>query len=342
MKRNFICTLTNLILIGLLGMVSISLAEEGTWTKKAGNQIPRFYHSSSVVDGKIYLIGGVKGPGAPDFPRVAEVEVYDPATDTWKKMADMAIPRNGHSSSVVNGIIYIIGGYPTWQKVEAYNPATDTWERKADMPTGRAFFSTSVVEGKIYAIGGSKGAFNGWKGFTTVEAYDPATDTWERKADTPTGRTLHSDSAVNGNIYVIGGADTANLFFSKVEEYDPATDTWKKSSKADMPTSRFAFSCSVVDGKIYAIGGAWGGFSTVEVYDPATNIWTEEVDMPTGRSILSTSVVDGKIYAIGGGPVLETNFPKGVVEALDTGFTPQSVNPAGKLSTTWGEIKAGR
>ncbi|MFQ5884659.1 MAG: kelch repeat-containing protein [Thermoplasmata archaeon] len=39
-----------------------------------------------------------------------------------------------------------------------------------------------------------------------VEEYDPATDTWTRKADMPTARCLHSTSALNGSIYSIGGS----------------------------------------------------------------------------------------------------------------------------------------
>ena len=119
--------------------------------------------------------------------------------------------------------------------------------------------------------------------------------------------------------------------------YDPVTDTWTK--KADMPTSRGIFSASVGGGKIYAIGGMIFGGSTlltVEEYNPVTDTWTKKTGMPTPRTA-ATAVVNGRIYAIGGverfaGRVLST------VEEFDPEL-PQSVNPAGKLATTWGEIK---
>ena len=79
----------------------------------------------------------------------------------WKKKADMPNPRAGLSTSVVDGIIYAIGGYNSLSTVEAYDPKTDTWIKKANMLTGRWFLSTSAVNGKIYAIGGSVVANNG-------------------------------------------------------------------------------------------------------------------------------------------------------------------------------------
>jgi N-acetylneuraminic acid mutarotase len=100
----------------------------------------------------------------------------------------------------------------SFSRVEAYDPATDTWERKADMPTERMFFSTSVVGGKIYAIGGSKGTINGFVAFNTVEAYDPATDTWEQRTSIPTARTMFSTSVVNGKVYAIGGMNGGGFF----------------------------------------------------------------------------------------------------------------------------------
>ena len=92
------------------------------------------------------------------------------------------------------------------------------------MPTAREWLSTSVVNGKIYAIGGcERNPARAWV-ISTVEEYDPATDTWKKKADMPTARGLLSTSVVNGKIYAIGGgpglAELPIDGFSVVYEYD--------------------------------------------------------------------------------------------------------------------------
>ena len=182
--------------------------------------------------------------------------------DTWTKKADMPTARYQVATSVVDGIIYAIGGITVrgqlLSTVEAYDPVTDTWSRKTEMPTPRQALSTSMVDGKIYAIGGVGAQSEFAPVFTsTVEAYDPVTDTWTKKADMPATRAGLSTSAVNGKIYAIGGIGRqgvfAEAFTSTVYEYDPVTDTWTR--KADMSTVRATFSTSVVDGFIYAIGG---------------------------------------------------------------------------------------
>jgi N-acetylneuraminic acid mutarotase len=73
-----------------------------------------------------------------------------------------------------------------------------------------------VVNRKIYAIGGTTSLP---LGLSTVEEFAPATDTWTKKADMPTGRCSLSAIAVNGYIYAIGGRD-GGQFFSTVEAYD--------------------------------------------------------------------------------------------------------------------------
>jgi len=137
------------------------------------------------------------------------------------------------------------------------------------MPTARSSAAASVVDGKIYVIGGIPSNLSG-PSLLTVEEYDPATDTWTRKANMPTGRKGLSTSVVNGRIYAIGGFTGMSTTFSTVEEYDPATDTWTK--KAEMPTARGFSPTSVVNGIIYSIGGTeitwpWTATSTVEVYE---------------------------------------------------------------------------
>jgi len=313
--------------------------EGDTWTTKSDMPTARSALSTSVVNGKIYALGGET-----NAQPLSTVEEYDPATDTWTVKPNMPTARYALSTSVVNGKIYAIGGalnpntsLPT---VEEYDPATDTWTKKSDMPMAIQWLSTSAVNGKIYVIGGIAG---GSTTLSTMEEYDPATDTWTKKTNMPTARGVLSTSVVNGKIYAIGGWK-GGASLSIVEEYDPRTNTW--TTKAHMPTRRQALSTSVVNGKIYTIGGGRGviPLSTVEEYDPATDTWTTKADMPMAKLIsLSTSAVNGKIYAIGGSL---TDWPwtaVSTVEEYDTGFVPEessSAGPKGKLVKTWGEIKS--
>ena len=261
-----------LVLVLALGLVSVSLATEGTWTRKADMPTARLGLSTSVVNGKIYVIGGdlrreVSGP---------TVEEYDPATDTWTTKADMPTKRTFLCTCAVDGKIYAIGGITapamqTLSTVEEYDPTTDTWTKKADMPTPRWVLSTCAVNGQIYAVGGRRNS-----NLRTVEEYDPATDTWTGKANMPTARASLCTSVVNGKIYAIGGASgMTGPVLKTVEEYDPTTNTW--TTKADMPTPRWFFSTSAVNGKIYAIAGSVGypphsSVLTVEEYDTGLRV----------------------------------------------------------------------
>ena len=272
-RQGFTLILAGLTVCGLLMVASICLAAGENWIKKADMPDVRSGHAASVVNDRIYVIGGWD-----ETDTLSIVEVYDPVKDKFTKKADMPTARGALSTSVVNGKIYAIGGCsifnaagPSLSTVEVYNPATDEWTKKADMPTARMGLSSGVVDGKIYAIGGQPAAvWIWWNALSTVEVYDPATDKWMEKTDMPTPRTQLPCGApvINGKIYVIGGAPNYETSFPTVEAYNPATDKWVK--KADMPTARMYFSTSSVNGRIYAIGG-WSGdvdLATVEEYTP--------------------------------------------------------------------------
>ena len=315
-SNSLVIILLVLILLGtgMLNLVSPCYAQS-PWTTKSPMPTARYVLTSSVVNGKIYAIGGDA-----DY-RASVVEAYDPLTNTWASKANMPMGRGGGTSSVVNGRIYYMGGRLSYNganisSVIEYDATTNTWATKANMMlTPRTWVSSSVVNGKIYAIGGAL-TYQGAP-LSTVEEYDPATDTWTTKADMPTSRASVSTNAVNGKIYAIGGTSGYsqwNQGLSTVEEYDPTTDTWTK--KADMPTARTYYSSCIVNSKIYAIGGMNNShLSSVEEYDPTTDTWTRMADMPTARSGLATSAVNDKIYAIGGW--IGGGTPRSTVEEYD-------------------------
>lgn len=234
------------------------------------------------------------------------------AQGTWASKAPMPTHRLAAAAGVVNGILYVIGGYTQNQNanpsiivrttVEAYDPVTNTWTTKAPMANARFGHGVAVINDIIYAVGGSS---------QTLEAYNPVTNTWTTKAPMPTWRYYMCVAAVNGVLYAIGGASNSNAGLATVEAYDPVSNTW--STKASMPTARGAFAAAAVNGVIYAVGGV-PGFSgpailltTNEAYDPVSNSWSTKAPKPTAKYLLSASGMNGKLYAVGGyGTILNT------------------------------------
>ncbi len=270
-------------------------AQSGAWTRKADLPTHRLGVTASVVDGRIYVLGGM-GVGLVEY---AVNEAYDPLTDTWEGRTSFSAPRAWPASAVVNDTIYCIGGgYPTArQSLEAYDPATNTWRTQAPMPTARFGGQAVAVNGVVYTIGG-------YSDLRTCEAYDPATNTWIPKTPRPERGGVLAATAYDGIIYTFGGGSLESWPASAiVYAYNPQTDSW--SRKTDMPTARFGLQASLVGGKIYAIGGCNTpdvSLATVEVYDPVHDTWEKKADMPKAFAFHAGAVVDDKIYVIAGSP----------------------------------------
>lgn len=180
------------------------------------------------------------------------------------------------------------------------------WGVKAPMPTPRSGLGVvAASNGRLYAIGGFGGAACGGSVCSTVEEYDPATNTWATKASLQARSTPGVAALPNGKLYAVGGSDSGGSPLATVQEYDLASNVW--TPKAPMPTPRSQLGLAVgSNGRLYAVGGTNGSpLQTVEEYDPATNTWRSAVHglalMPTARRALGlVAASTGKLYAIGG------------------------------------------
>lgn len=331
------------VVVFILLLMQMESFARNNWERITQLPIARRSFATAVLDNKIYLIGGTLFENKPGPYGLSIVEVYDPQTNTWQRIADMPTLRTGAKAAVVNGIIYVFGGYSAKDQkvinmkfpvlVEAYDPQTDTWSRKQDMPVPRIHFGLGVVAGKVYIIGGKTGIH---EKTDRVDIYDPATDTWAKAPQMPVQRDLDFDSvAVASNrIYVIGGA------LPVIEEYNPITNQWRKM--IDMLDLRGAFSAVVVKNDIYLIGGFTpkGGLpkylATVDVYNPQTQAWRDIRSMPTAIRPYGAAAVNGKIYVLGGHGE-DWEFSPDVM-VYDTGF--RAVEANGKMLIRWGELKA--
>ena len=104
-----------------------------SWQQMAAMPAARDSHAAAVLDGKIYVTGGIfDSSGVSDA-----LEAYDPVANTWTKLASLSHHRGWHASAVVHGKLYVFGGLLPGNRtdlVEIYSPASNSWARATGLP----------------------------------------------------------------------------------------------------------------------------------------------------------------------------------------------------------------
>ena len=79
------------------------MASGNTWASKTAMTTARYTHTASVVNNKIYCIGGWNGS-----TYLQTNEEYDPSLNTWASKANMTTGRHSLRCSTNNNKIYCI------------------------------------------------------------------------------------------------------------------------------------------------------------------------------------------------------------------------------------------
>ena len=264
-------------------------------------------------------------PSEPVVP-AAQPASASVAGGTWATKASMPTPRSNLAAGTVNNslgqpVLYAIGGNNEtgWLRtVEAYNFATNSWSTKAKLPLALTLGNgVGVIGGKLYLAGGLFEASGvvGWH--PGLNVYDPARNTWTKKADMPKRFAQGVTGVINGKLYVLPGTcnncgpSTPNRRFYR---YDPVTNIWTALPWA--PDAHIEGAAGVINGKFYVAGGAGQTRTRLDVYDPATNKWRTLAPMPTPRYGATGAVLQNKLYVIGRSNV-DPGEPQNQVEAYD-------------------------
>jgi hypothetical protein len=132
----------------------------GLWS--FGPPLPTARASMMVVavGDHIYVLGGrgdlVDGEG-PYQGTPAAVWAFDTTSQTWAEVATWARPWEGATAAVLNGSIYITGGYGdrgVENTVLLFNPDTHAWITCNPMRFQRRGHTLFVVKGMLYAMCG--------------------------------------------------------------------------------------------------------------------------------------------------------------------------------------------
>jgi hypothetical protein len=182
-----------------------------TWETKVPSPTPRENVQAEVVNGKIYVTGGI--------PNGTLTEVYDPVDDTWTTKAPMPIGGSAASAFVFDNKIYDLP--------QVYDPENDTWSKVSESSLDGVAALTAGVYApeRVYFVS-----------YSATHVYDFETDSFTPGPVMPTKRDSIAVVVADDKIYAIGGftlsqnslayyIETGEMynqtFYATVEEYTP-------------------------------------------------------------------------------------------------------------------------
>ena len=166
----------------------------------------------AVLNGMIYTIGGdTEGNKA---------ERFDPKTNKWECIADMACERFLPACSAMNSRVYVSGGVREGPLNECYDPERNVWEEMPSMQIARKYAAAVCFEDKIYVTGGCGDSD---ESLDSMEVFDG--HKWTNAPSMRSARSDHSSIVFQGNLWVIGGEKGDDLLNS-CEQFNFVCQQW--------------------------------------------------------------------------------------------------------------------
>ena len=171
--------------------------------------------------GAIYRVGGLsfKNRAGEEtiFQSLDVFAKYDPATDSWKELAPLPAPRSSLDAAVVDGKLYVVGGW----NLQGTDASDGTWSDDA----------------LVFDLADEKG-------------------TWKPIAKPPFVTRALAAVGHGHKLYVLGGMNSDDQVTKAVHVFDPKTNQWSSGPelKAAGRFGGFAISAYAAEGRLFYSG----------------------------------------------------------------------------------------
>jgi len=270
----------------------------GSWRSEPPMRFARAAHAVVSTADAIFAMAGTGIGGAP----VLEVERFDGRE--WTVVSRLpGSGLNAPAAAVLNGKIYLIGGFNTTtnvptDKVLVFDPSRKSWSEAAPLPAPRGGHAAIAFGGRIHVIGGG----NSQRTLDDHSVYDPATNSWSAAAPLPRSEGSPAAVVFAGKLYSIGGRSGPGDF-GNVDVYDPAANAWAVAPAIEpRGTSGAALYC----GRVHVFGGESQAraMSLGDALRLSTDarVWESLPPLPTPRNFARAVVFRDAVFVVGGSP----------------------------------------
>lgn len=166
----------------------------------------------------IYVIGGVDA----DDGRLATVQTYDPAADTWTEAAPLLNGKSEPSVGLLKTTVVAADGFTAsaWSgDNEGYDASTNSWTSYSPDPQARNWACAGGIGARLYAAGGLQ---SGDAALSLTEAFALSKNAWKALAPMPQAAMGAASVVYQGRLYCFGGSTTYNgAPLDNVQIYQP-------------------------------------------------------------------------------------------------------------------------
>ena len=186
----------------------------GAWT---GRELVVFVSGINPADGKPWPAG------------LARAAAYNPATNTWRRIA--TLPEPGGTATWDGHELLVVGGGAQGRSVHAYAPATNRWRRLASMPSPRPHAATVWTGRRLLIWGGGTIRNDGSLAIAGRGlAFDPKANCWSPLPWVPLLGRLDPTAVWTGHAMIAWGGtrprtpvNTGQRVFTDGAVFRPAT-----------------------------------------------------------------------------------------------------------------------
>lgn len=241
-----------------------------TWTVVQPPHSHGVQHTATLLaDGRVLVVGGCTASGI----CTGQAELFNPQTNAWMEAAPLASQRASHHAVLLeDGRVLVAGGSPGDSIAWLYDPLANSWTPTGGMHSQHAQAAmVKLLDGRVLVAGGINISDNPIA-VTSVEIYDPGTNTWTAAAPLAQPRFGHILALLSdGQVLAVGGAWeydypvghpgghpwTVESFVLEIEVYDPHSDTWITAGELPQGTAH-AVAVFLPDGRLWVTGGGAG------------------------------------------------------------------------------------
>jgi hypothetical protein len=265
---------------------------------------------------------GVGNVGDPVYSNGATVDLFAP--QAAGEILDGAIVgtdidlTNSQTTLSANWVPFTddVSGPPTQALVYKYRVVTGlddvtSWQTctgAGALRMARQYFtSVRLNDGRLLVAGG----WTGTDTLSSVEIFDPATESWTLAAPMHQARMSAAGAVLSDGRVVVGGGEAAGDYLSSIEIYDPATNAWTLATGELARKRSLAAAVALNNGAVWFMGGRGevdlanlpdgDCISAIESFNPATGAVSAAGSLSVARCGAKAAVLaDGRILVIGG------------------------------------------